>query len=633
MNGDNKSQSVIISGESGAGKTETAKHVMRYFAAGQTSDLADRVLQTSPILEAFGNAKTVRNDNSSRFGKLMKLEMRGVLAKGTKKVRGELVSASIKTYLLARSRVTHVPALERNYHVFYLLFHLSSEEQQRLGLTGLEPKDFKYLGASEPVSIAGQTDADLLKDVQEAFQRIGFTAEDVQHIYEVLAGILHLGNITFGDGADGTTRVEVGPALENAARLLGIQGGANVLEQKLTRVGTVMGAKQLQPAQAAVHRDSLAKLLYSRLFDEVVTVINSSLEAPPDLDQSRVKKDWGPNSIGILDIFGFENMPANGFEQLCINFANERLHEYFLEQVILSEKEEYVREHLPCPNVEPKTNTVLLNTLVEPKGVFDVLAVATVDAMKLGAIAQNIDKLFIDSMKDLIKTGLPDEDGLIPVDSVISNSARMKGDALGAVMFQVHHYAQPVRYDACGFVECNKDDLSQVAGVVSASKHPWLLRMAKTLPESGRKTAADRKKFCVASSFAEAVDGLIMHLKATRAHYIRCIKPNDAKAPFVFTRPRVYDQLDVNGMFEVLKLMVASFPTRLAYTEIYDRYSGFLDEPTKRILATSDGPAGPSRMFTIETLRWLEQFAPKAFGVAEISADDYKLGVTKVFLS
>merc|ERR1719247_1421527 len=174
MNGDNKSQSVIISGESGAGKTETAKHVMRYFAAGQTSDLADRVLQTSPILEAFGNAKTVRNDNSSRFGKLMKLQMRGVVAKGTKKVRGELVSASIETYLLARSRVTHVPALERNYHVFYLLFHLHSEEQEMLGLTGLEPKDFKYLGASEPVSIAGQTDGDLLQDVRDAFERIGF---------------------------------------------------------------------------------------------------------------------------------------------------------------------------------------------------------------------------------------------------------------------------------------------------------------------------------------------------------------------------------------------------------------------------------------------------------------------------
>ena len=135
----------------------------------------------------------------------------------------------------------------------------------------------------------------------------------------------------------------------------------------------------------------------------------------------------------------------------------------------------------------------------------------------------------------------------------------------------------------------------------------------------------------MASCFASAVSVLINQLKETRAHYIRCIKPNDAKAPFVFNRPRVYDQLDVNGMFEVLKLMVASYPTRLAYTEIYDRYSGFLDEPTKRILATSDGPAGPSRMFTIETLRWLEQFAPTEFGVAEMSADDYKLGVTKVF--
>eukprot|EP00959_Pyramimonas_sp_CCMP1952_P333309 6979144-Pyramimonas_sp.AAC.1 len=328
MKGEGVDQSMVISGESGAGKTETTKIAMQYLATlAGGSGMEEQVLQTNPILEAFGNAKTLRNNNSSRFGKLIDIHFDNC---------ARIIGAHIQTYLLEKSRVVHQSKGERGYHVFYqLCAGATSEERAKWGLQSADK--YKFLSGGEAISIKGVDDQKDFLDLKKALSTVGI-GEGLQHeLFQVLAAVLWLGNIQFSPG-EGTQVAPGSPAAEFAAKLLGTS--RSTLEKALTTRTIATGkekiVKPLKMEEANEGRDALAKAIYGSLFNWLVSQINKSLS------DSRASA----STISILDIYGFESFQHNSFEQLCINYANERLQQLFNHHLFKLEQEEYQSEQI-----------------------------------------------------------------------------------------------------------------------------------------------------------------------------------------------------------------------------------------------------------------------------------------------
>ncbi|KAF4675871.1 Myosin VIIA [Perkinsus chesapeaki] len=512
------SQSIIISGESGAGKTESSKHVMRFLTmldetfiksgpnsnrsrgqgAGGRSTLDDRILGTNPILEAFGNAKTVRNDNSSRFGKLMKLNYTLPTASHNA-AKPVIKSASIDTYLLARSRVTHTSsAYERSYHIFYLLCAGVKDVEMRKRLR-LEDTagEYTYLTPCKskgPAKVRDMDDAVAFAEVVEAFTKLGIPESEQMAIFSVVSAVMKLGNIgLYPDegNPEGKTRTDDGgrKAAEDVAALIGLDELPEPFIDHLTRQRLVVGGNKditwadIRSTKASTVRDALAKSLYVKVFDYVVDLLNEKLRGD---DQSSCVDDGenvNPNpqspraaeerSICILDIFGFENLARNSLEQLCINFANERLNEYFTENVVLSEREEYHQEHIPLPDLTPPDNRPTINVIasLSPPGIFEHLRVVTVDYM-IRPLDKDYDAIFMSR--------------LAPVAAINwckDGSGRGKTRVLKCVgpqhpqLFIVNHYAEPVTYSTEGFIEKNKDCDKNVMDLLSLSNSDFIQKL------------------------------------------------------------------------------------------------------------------------------------------------------------
>ncbi|CEI87032.1 Putative Complex: MYO2 of S. cerevisiae belongs to the actin-associated motorproteins [Rhizopus microsporus] len=362
---DNKNQTIIVSGESGAGKTVSAKYIMRYFAtADDTSsagvesmtEVEKQILATNPIMEAFGNAKTTRNDNSSRFGKYIEIEFDH---------QRNIVGAKIRTYLLERSRLIFQPATERNYHIFYQLCAGASDtEKKELALK--EWSEFHYLNQSGTGVIPSVDDAQEFQETKNALVTIGVPPEVQADIFRLLAALLHLGDIEIGGRTDASVADDE-PSLLKATQLLGLDTMEFrkwiLRKQIVTRSEKIVS--NLSVTQSQVVRDSVAKFIYANLFDWLVTLINKSLSCP--------QTDLIANFIGVLDIYGFEHFQKNSFEQFCINYANEKLQQQFNQHVFKLEQEEYVKEQIDWKFISFSDNQKCIELIESKMGILSLL--------------------------------------------------------------------------------------------------------------------------------------------------------------------------------------------------------------------------------------------------------------------
>ncbi|XP_028075342.1 myosin-12-like isoform X1 [Camellia sinensis] len=532
------SQSILVSGESGAGKTETTKMLMRYlaFMGGRSNTegrtVEQQVLESNPVLEAFGNAKTVKNNNSSRFGKFVEIQFDKY---------GKISGAAVRTYLLERSRVCQISDPERNYHCFYMLCAAPPEDVKKFKLG--DPRTFHYLNQTNCYEVANVDDAREYLETRNAMDVVGISQDEQDAIFRVVAAILHLGNIEFVKGNEtDSSKLKDEKAcyhLQTAAELLMCDEQA--LEDSLCKrvIVTPDGniTKPLDPASAATSRDGMAKTIYSRLFDWIVDKINSSIGQDPT----------AKSIIGVLDIYGFESFKINSFEQLCINLTNEKLQQHFNQHVFKMEQEEYTREEINWSYVEFVDNQDVLDLIEKkPGGIIALLDEACM-------FPKSTHETFAQKMYQTYK-----------------GHKRFSKPKLARTAFTVNHYAGDVIYQADHFLDKNKDYVvAEHQALLDASKCTFVANLFPTLPE---ETAKQSKFSSIGTRFKQQLQSLMETLSTTEPHYIRCVKPNTVLKPGIFENPNVLNQLRCGGVLEAIRISCAGYPTKRSFDEFLDRF-------------------------------------------------------------
>uniref|UniRef100_A0A674F0L0 Unconventional myosin-Ib n=1 Tax=Salmo trutta TaxID=8032 RepID=A0A674F0L0_SALTR len=546
-----KDQCILITGESGAGKTEASKLVMSYVAAvcgkGQeVNKVKEQLLQSNPVLEAFGNAKTVRNDNSSRFGKYMDIEF---------DFKGDPLGGVISNYLLEKSRVCKQPRGERNFHIFYQL--LSGASGDTLTKLKLDRDFSKYNYLSlDSATVNGLDDAASFRTVRNAMQIVGFMEDEVQLVLELVAAVLKLGNIEFKpesrvNGFD-ESRVKDKNDLKEMCELLGIEQSVlerafsyRTVEAKMEKVSTTLNV-----AQAYYARDALAKNLYSRLFSWLVTRINESIKA-----QAKTRH----KVMGVLDIYGFEIFEDNSFEQFIINYCNEKLQQIFIELTLREEQEEYVREGIEWTNIEYFNNAVICDLIENNQN--GILAMLDEECLRPGTVT---DDTFLDKLNTICAEHQHFESRLS------KNSKFLTDHSLPHSCFRIQHYAGKVLYRVEGFVDKNNDllyrDLSQAMYKATHSL------MRQLFPEGNPAKVNLKRPPTAGFQFKASVGGLMKNLQTKNPNYIRCIKPNDKKAAHIFTDSLVCHQVRYLGLMENVRVRRAGYAFRQPYEPCLERY-------------------------------------------------------------
>ncbi|KAL2178937.1 P-loop containing nucleoside triphosphate hydrolase protein [Thermothelomyces heterothallicus CBS 202.75] len=610
---DGKNQTVVVSGESGAGKTVSAKYIMRYFATRESPDspgsrakkgpeamskTEEAILATNPIMEAFGNAKTTRNDNSSRFGKYIEI----MFDKET-----NIIGAKIRTYLLERSRLVFQPLKERNYHIFYqLVAGVSDKERQELGLLPVE--QFEYLNQGNTPTIDGVDDKAEFLATKQSLKMIGVSDADQAEIFKLLAGLLHLGNIKIGATRNDSVLSPSEPSLVKACDILGIDAAEFakwiVKKQLITRGEKI--TSNLTQAQAIVVRDSVAKFIYSSLFDWLVEIINRSL-APEDV------LNRANSFIGVLDIYGFEHFAKNSFEQFCINYANEKLQQEFNQHVFKLEQDEYLREQIDWTFIDFADNQPCIDLIEGKLGILSLLDEES--RLPMGSDEQFVTKLHHNFAGDKHKF--------------------YKKPRFGKSSFTVCHYAVDVTYESEGFIEKNRDTVpDEHMAVLRASTNKFLCSVLDAAlavrekdaassssnavkPAAGRRIGvAVNRKPTLGGIFKSSLIELMNTISSTDVHYIRCIKPNEAKEAWKFEGPMVLSQLRACGVLETVRISCAGYPTRWTYEEFALRYYMLV----------------PSSEWTSEIREMANAILTRAFGANKGKGmDKYQLGLTKIF--
>lgn len=601
------SQSILVSGESGAGKTETTKLIMRYLAAqgagrqGAPSAAAggrpveQAVLESNPLLEAFGNAKTVRNDNSSRFGKYAEIQF---------DAGGCISGAAIRTYLLERSRVVSVSDPERNYHVFYQLCAGASAEEAaawRLKPAGA----FHYLNQSSCIELEGVSNAEEYAATRRAMTVVGLTEEEQAHVFQTVAAILHIGNLSFeadpscSDGGAKLTGGAAAEALDAAAALLAVEAAAldkAVRTRTLrTRDGDII--KRLTPAEATLNRDALAKVLYARLFDWLVAKINAAI------GQDATSGAF----IGVLDIYGFESFKHNSFEQFCINLANEKLQQHFNQHVFKAEQEEYTREAIDWSYIE----------FIDNQDVLDLIELRT----PAGVIA------LLDEACQF--PGGSHESFAQALYKAHTAHARFAKPKTSATAFTLRHYAGGVTYDTEAFLDKNKDYVVMEHTLLFAASDSAFLRALFADAVAAAKDSKASMKFAsVGQKFKGQLSELMTKLNATAPHYVRCIKPNGVNKPSLFEPGAVLHQLRCGGVLEAIRISCAGYPSRKDVDDFCDRF-GLLAPAAASAALHASGADGerPSEGGATPAERRLVQAVCGSAGLA-----GWQLGRSKVFL-
>ncbi|XP_024967331.1 myosin-17-like [Cynara cardunculus var. scolymus] len=533
-----KSNSILVSGESGAGKTETTKMLMRYLAhlGGRTGvegrTVEQQVLQSNPVLEAFGNAKTVRNNNSSRFGKFVEIQF---------DKSGRISGAAIRTYLLERSRVCQISNPERNYHCFYLLCAAPPEDREKFKLES--PQSYHYLNQSKSYELEGVNDAHEYIATRRAMDILGISGEEQEAIFRVVAAILHLGNIEFAKGHEIDSSVIKDEKsrfhLNITAELL--MCDAKSLEDALIKRVMVTPEEVitmiLDPEAALGSRDALAKTIYSRLFDWIVEKLNSSIGQDPN----------SKSLIGVLDIYGFESFKHNSFEQFCINFTNEKLQQHFNQHVFKMEQEEYTKEAINWSYIEFVDNQDVLDLIEKkPGGIISLLDEACMFPKSTHeTFAQKLYQTF-------------------------AKNKRFIKPKLSRTSFTISHYAGEVNYLADQFLDKNKDYVvAEHQSLLTASKYPFVVGLFPPLPEASSKSS---KFSSIGTRFKLQLHSLMETLSSTEPHYIRCVKPNNVLKPAIFENLNIIQQLRCGGVLEAIRISCAGYPTRRTFYEFLLRF-------------------------------------------------------------
>uniref|UniRef100_A0A8C1QIF2 non-specific serine/threonine protein kinase n=1 Tax=Cyprinus carpio TaxID=7962 RepID=A0A8C1QIF2_CYPCA len=602
----NTDQCIVISGESGAGKTESAHLLVQQLTVlgkANNQTLQEKILLVNSLVEAFGNACTVINDNSSRFGKY--LEMKFTCG-------GTVVGAQISDYLLEKSRVIHRAVGERNFHIFYYIY-AGLAERKKLGHYKLsDSKTPKYLHNENvklvPDIVGNAFYKEQFETVEQCFKVIGFTLEELGSVYSTLAGILNAGDVEFTSVASehqtDKSNISNMAVLESAASLLCIR--ADELQEALTshcvvtRGETIVRSNTVEKAIEV--RDAMSKALYGRLFSWIVNRINSLLK----LDS--LSEDKGLN-IGILDIFGFENFKRNSFEQLCINIANEQIQFYFNQHIFAWEQDEYLNEDVDARVIEYEDNRPLLDLFLQkPMGMLALLD-------EESRFPQATDQTLVEKFEDNLKS---------------KNFWRPKRVDLG---FGIHHYAGKVIYNASGFLAKNRDALPADIVLLLRSSENELIRKLVTHPltktgllftlykyltplSTGDTTHHPRettnmKTQTVASYFRYSLMDLLSKMVAGQPHFVRCIKPNNDRQAHKFDREKVLIQLRYTGILETAKIRRQGYSHRILFNNFIERYS------ILAFRANEEPPMNPETCAVI---------------LEKVKLENWVLGKTKVFL-
>nr|P47807.2 RecName: Full=Unconventional myosin-Ia; AltName: Full=Brush border myosin I; Short=BBM-I; Short=BBMI; AltName: Full=Myosin I heavy chain; Short=MIHC [Gallus gallus]AAB38373.1 brush border myosin I heavy chain [Gallus gallus] len=546
-----RDQCILITGESGAGKTEASKLVMSYVAAvsskGEEVDkVKEQLLQSNPVLEAFGNAKTIRNDNSSRFGKYMDVEF---------DFKGDPLGGVISNYLLEKSRIVRHVKGERNFHIFYQL--LAGGSAQLLQQLKLRPdcSHYGYLNHEKSV-LPGMDDAANFRAMQDAMAIIGFAPAEVTALLEVTAVVLKLGNVKLSScfqasGMEASSITEP-RELQEISQLIGLD--PSTLEQALcsrtvkVRDESVLTA--LSVSQGYYGRDALAKNIYSRLFDWLVNRINTSIQVKPG-KQRKV--------MGVLDIYGFEIFQDNGFEQFIINYCNEKLQQIFILMTLKEEQEEYVREGIQWTPVEFFDNSIICDLIENSK--VGILAMLDEECLRPGTVNEDT---FITKLNQIFASHKRYES------KETLNAKHVTDVSLPLRCFRIHHYAGKVTYNVTGFIEKNNDllfrDLSQA---MWAARHTLLRSL---FPEGDPQRPSLKLPPTTGSQFKASVATLMKNLYSKNPNYIRCIKPNDTKTAMLFTPDLVLAQVRYLGLMENVRVRRAGYAFRQLYQPFLERY-------------------------------------------------------------
>ncbi|XP_071348422.1 unconventional myosin-VIIa-like isoform X2 [Trachinotus anak] len=564
MTRNQRNQCCIISGESGAGKTESTKLILQYLAAvsGELSEqrIEQQILESNPILEAFGNAKTIRNDNSSRFGKYLEIFFNK---------DGVIEGARVEQYLLEKSRVCHQALEERSYHIFYcMLKGITAEEKKTLRLGNA--KEYKFLSKGDRIVCEGRDDTKDYSRIRSAMKVLTFSENQCQEIFKLLAAILHLGNVCF----EGTTQNNLETSDVSKSEHFSV--AASLLEVKKSSLATSLThrsfmtnrervTKPLSSEQAADCRDAFVKAIYNKLFIWIVGKINNVI-----YKQLTKSSPTSYLSIGLLDIFGFENFITNSFEQLCINFANEKLQQFFVRHIFKLEQQEYLKEDILWNNISFSDN----------QNILDLLAGKPCNLLAL------IDE----------ETHFPKGSDITMLNKMnqqhTGNTTYIASKSEYDTNFGIQHYAGVVYYDSRGFLEKNRDAVSfDIIKTVEVSTNKLLhqifeselsvneVKMANNkrvimTPKSSLRAQPDKRKQVptLSGQFRQSLDSLMKALFVCQPFFIRCFKPNNDKQSKVFDRELCMRQLRYSGMMDTIRIRNLGYPIRHTFQEFLRRY-------------------------------------------------------------
>ncbi|PAA89248.1 hypothetical protein BOX15_Mlig007848g1 [Macrostomum lignano] len=587
-----ENQSVLITGESGAGKTENTKKVISYFAqltaltqskeatekdADKKGSLEEQIVQANPVLEAYGNAKTVRNNNSSRFGKFIRIHFGPT---------GKIAGADIEFYLLEKSRVTSQMSGERNYHIFYQLLSDYAKQWHDKLLVTSDPALYSFINQGE-LSIDGVDDAEEMKLTDEAINILGFSNDEKNGMFKATCAVMNMGEMKFKQRpreeqaeSDGTAEAE------KVAFLLGVNAKdllQAILKPKV-KVGNDYVTKGQSLEQVTFSVNALAKSLYSRMFAWLVNRVNQTLD-------TKAKRQY---FIGVLDIAGFEIFDFNGFEQICINYTNERLQQFFNHHMFVLEQEEYKKEAIDWEFIDFGMDLAACIELIEkPMGILSILEEECMFPKASDTTFKN--KLYDNHLGKSPNFGKP----------------KPPKPGKAEAHFELHHYAGTVGYNITGWLERNKDPLNEtVIGVLSASKEHLVALFFP--PKAGKKRKGGGMQ-TISATHRESLNKLMKNLHSTSPNFIRCIVPNEFKQTGVVDAHLVLHQLHCNGVLEGIRICRKGFPNRMIYSEFKQRYS---------ILAPNVIPEGFVDGKAV---------GGKILEAVQLDKQQYRLGNTKIF--
>ncbi|XP_037817607.1 myosin heavy chain, muscle isoform X16 [Lucilia sericata] len=591
-------QSMLITGESGAGKTENTKKVIAYFATVGAStkkdesqknkgSLEDQVVQTNPVLEAFGNAKTVRNDNSSRFGKFIRIHFGPT---------GKLAGADIETYLLEKARVISQQSLERSYHIFYQIMSGSVPGVKDYCLLSNNIYDYHIVSQGK-VTVASIDDADEFSLTDQAFDILGFTKQEKEDVYKITAAVMHMGGMKFKQrGREEQAEQDGEEEGGRVAKLFGCDTAElykNLLKPRI-KVGNEFVTQGRNVQQVTNSIGALCKGVFDRLFKWLVKKCNETL----DTKQKR------QHFIGVLDIAGFEIFDYNGFEQLCINFTNEKLQQFFNHHMFVLEQEEYKKEGINWDFIDFGMDLLACIDLIEkPMGILSILEEESM-------FPKATDQTFAEK---LTNTHLGK--------SAPFQKPKPPKPGQQAAHFAIGHYAGVVAYNITGWLEKNKDPLNDtVVDQFKKSQNKLLVEIFADHPGQsggGEQAKGGRGKkgggfATVSSAYKEQLNSLMTTLRSTQPHFVRCIIPNEMKQPGVVDAHLVMHQLTCNGVLEGIRICRKGFPNRMVYADFKQRY--MILAPA--IMAAEKQP---------------KNAAAKCLESVGLDSDMYRIGHTKVF--